>query len=151
MICEKKLLSIILPHIPQDSQVLSEIVIFGFHMRWLITLLLFSTLISCSKDKMVYDIERPPNCDSLRFTFNEHILPILNANCNFTECHAAGGRGAYDYSQYATVVSRVRTGTIEYRIELPLSDPQHMPEKFNLSACDYFQIKTWIHQGYPEK
>ena len=108
-------------------------------------------IFSCSKDKMEYSVVRPPNCDSLRFTFNEHIKPILNANCNFTECHAPGGRGAYDYSQYAIVVSRVRTGTIEYRIELPLSDPQHMPEKFNLSACDYFQIKTWIQQGYPEK
>ena len=120
-------------------------------MKRFLALFFVCALISCSKDKLVNSIVRPANCDSLRFTFNEHIKPILNANCNFTECHAPGGRGAYDYSQYATVVSRVRTGTIEYRIELPLSDPQHMPEKFNLSACDYFQIKTWIHQGYPEK
>lgn len=120
-------------------------------MKWFLPLFIFSSFFACTKEKMVYNVVRPPNCDSLRFTFNEHIKPILNANCNFTECHAAGGRGAYDYSEYSTVVSRVRTGTIEYRIELPLSDPQHMPEKFNLSACDYFQIKTWIHQGYPEK
>lgn len=106
---------------------------------------------SCSKDKLQQTLVHPPNCDSLRFTFNEQILPILNANCNFTECHAPGGRGAYDYTQYSTVANRIRAGTIEYRIELPLTDPQHMPEKFNLSQCDYFQIKTWIQQGYPEK
>lgn len=112
---------------------------------------LFIILSSCAKEKLQQTIIRPPNCDSLRFTFNEHIQPILNANCNFTECHAPGGRGAYDYTTYPTVANRVRAGTIEYRIELPTSDPQHMPEKFNLSQCDYFQIKTWIQQGYPEK
>ena len=106
---------------------------------------------SCSKDKLQQTIVRPPNCDSVRFTFDEQILPILNANCNFTECHAPGGRGAYDYTNYATVVNRIGAGTFEYRIELPASDPQHMPEKFSLSQCDYFQIKTWIQQEYPEK
>lgn len=120
-------------------------------MKSLILFFFFLILASCAKDKLQTTLVRPPNCDSVRFTFNEHIRPILNANCNFTECHAPGGRGAYDYSQYATVVSRVRTGTIEYRIELPIADPQHMPEKFSISECDYFQIKTWIQQGYPEK
>ena len=112
---------------------------------------LFIILSSCAKEKLQQTIIRPPNCDSLRFTFNEHILPILNANCNFTECHALGGRGAYDYTTYPTVANRVRAGTIEYRIELPTSDPQHMPEKFNLSQCDYFQLKTWLQQWHPEK
>jgi hypothetical protein len=115
---------------------------------------LFFTILffgSCAKEKLQQTLVRPANCDSVRFTFNEHILPIINANCNFTECHAPGGRGAYDYTKYATVVNRVRAGTFEYRIELPIADPQHMPEKFAVSQCDYFQIKTWIQQGYPEK
>ncbi len=124
---------------------------FDFRMKSIWIGLVCLTLISCSKEKMVNTTFRPNNCDSIRFTFNTDILPILNANCNFTECHAPGGKGAYDYTSYPTVVNRIRSGTIEYRIDLPLNDPQHMPEKYHISECDYFQLKTWIKQGYPEK
>ncbi len=120
-------------------------------MKWSFRFLMVVLLIACSKEKLQQTVVRPPDCDSVRFTFNDQILPILNANCNFSECHAPGGAGAYDYTNYATVANRVKAGTFEYRIELPLNDPQHMPEQFSLSQCDYFQIKTWIQQGYPEK
>lgn len=120
-------------------------------MKLFLAVMIFFILTNCTKDKLVNVIHRPTNCDSTRFTFDRHILPILNANCNFSECHAPGGRGAYDYTIYSVVVNRVKAGTFEYRLELPLYDPQHMPEKFSISLCDYFQLKMWIQQGYPEK
>lgn len=120
-------------------------------MKKYFSILFIIVLFSCTKDKYSMSVPKPENCDSTRFTFDKDILPILNANCNFTECHAPGGRGAYDYTNYALVVSRIRSGTFEYRIELPLEDPQHMPEKYIISSCDYYQLKTWIAQGYPEK
>jgi hypothetical protein len=40
---------------------------------------------------------------------------------------------------------------MDYRLDLPFEDPQHMPEKMRLNECDYYAIKTWIIQGYPEK
>lgn len=120
-------------------------------MKLFLAIMICCIMTNCTKDKLVSAIQRPANCDSTRFTFEQNILPILNANCNFTECHAPAGRGAYDYTNYAVVVNRVKAGTFEYRLELPVSDPQHMPEKFSISQCDYFQIKMWIQQGYPEK
>jgi hypothetical protein len=91
------------------------------------------------------------NCDSFAFIFNRDILPIFNSNCNFAECHATSGDGAYDLTEYSVAKQRVESGTLEYRLDLPYDDPQHMPQKMRLSECDYFKIKTWIRQGYPEK
>jgi hypothetical protein len=104
---------------------------------------------SCAKDKVTPANFRPEGCDSMQFTFAD-ILPILNANCNFGECHSPGGEGSYDLSDYDVVAWQAGTGNLGYRIDLPPDDPQHMPEDMLLSACDYYKIKTWIHQGYPE-
>lgn len=120
-------------------------------MPWVkhITFLFFLIFIlSCEKEQFNQQITRPPNCDSTFFTFEKNIRPIFNANCNFRECHATGGKGGYDFTEYSIVAARVRAGVIDYRLDLPLSDPQHMPEDMKLSPCDYFIIKTWIKQGF---
>ena len=105
-------------------------------------------IISCEKEKFNQQITKPTDCDSTFFTFEKNIRPIFNANCNFRDCHATSGKGSYDFTQYSTVAARVRAGAIDYRLDLPLSDPQHMPEDMKLSPCDYFIIKTWIKQGF---
>jgi hypothetical protein len=110
------------------------------------TLILFS----CSKEKQVGFMPKPVACDSARFTFDADILPILNANCNFHDCHAPAGAGAYDFTKYAVIADRIRAGVVEYRIELPKEDPQHMPMEYSLSLCDYYRLKLWILQGYPK-
>ena len=114
--------------------------------------LLFSILLfSCAKEQFHQQVVRPANCDSTLFTFEKNIRPIFNSNCNFTECHSTGGKGSYDFNIYEVVVGRVRAGTMDYRLDLPIDDPQHMPENFRLSLCDYFIIKTWIKQDFIEK
>jgi hypothetical protein len=87
----------------------------------------------------------------MSFTFERDIVPILNAYCNFDECHTSGGDGSYDFTRYAVLASRVKAGTVDYRLDLPGDDPQHMPLDMRLGACEYYTIKTWIIQGYPEK
>ena len=107
-------------------------------------------IFSCTKVKQEEVLQRPAGCVSTRFTFDRDILPILNANCNFHECHAPAGEGSYDFTRYSVIADRIRAGSVEYRIELPLEDPQHMPQDFNLSICDYYRLKSWIIQGYPK-
>lgn len=108
-------------------------------------------LISCSKDQASPPmLETPMGCRDTFFTFQLHILPILNLNCNFDECHGPGGEGSYDFTGYTMVANRIRAGTFEYRLDLPSDDPQHMPEDMRLNKCDYFTLKKWIIQGFPE-
>ncbi len=120
-------------------------------MKSTFLIFLLFTLFSCSKDQVASYVKRPLDCDSTSFYFQRNILPIFNSSCNFDECHGSGGLGSYDFTDYSVVANRVRTGSIEYRLGLPLDDPQHMPEHMRLNDCDYFIIKTWIQQGFPEK
>ena len=114
-----------------------------------IAVILFALILfSCDKVKFDEQATRPLNCDSTFFTFDKDILPIFNSNCNFSDCHVAGGRGSYDFTLYEVAAGRVRAGTMDYRLDLPFDDPQHMPEKMQLSACDFYIIKTWIKQGF---
>lgn len=115
-------------------------------------ILIFSMLVllSCSKEKAMQPALIADGCRDTLFTFQADVLPILNINCNFDECHGNGGEGSYEFTSYAVVANRVRAGTFEYRLDLPFEDPQHMPEKMKLSKCDYYTLKSWIIQGYPE-
>ena len=105
---------------------------------------------SCKKEQYIQQINKPLDCDSTFYTFEKDIRPIFNSNCNFSDCHASGGEGSYDFTRYEVVASRVRAGTIDYRLDLPFDHPLHMPEDMKLSSCDYFKIKTWIKQGFVE-
>src|SRR5436190_132745 len=118
-------------------------------MKHLFEILFFLIILSCSKEKIDKVVTKPPSCDSAAFTFDKNIRPIINSYCNFSECHGTGGEGSYDFTQYDVVAGRVKAGTFEYRIELPNDDPQHMPSDLHLNDCNYFKIKTWIKQGFP--
>lgn len=123
-------------------------------LKHFIFLLLSLLILSCKKEQYIQEIQKPPDCDSSVFTFVKNytfvndLRPIFDLNCNFSLCHGVGGKGSYDFTVYEVVAARIRAGTLEYRLDLPYDDPQHMPEKMRLNSCDYFIIKTWIKQGY---
>jgi hypothetical protein len=119
-------------------------------MKKVLILISIVVFFSCSKDQYYQHLKKPEGCDSTRFTFEKQVRPIFNSNCNFSECHATSGEGSYDYTIYAVVANRIQAGAIDYRLDLPLDDPQHMPYQMRLSDCDYYIIKTWIKQGFPE-
>jgi hypothetical protein len=112
--------------------------------------LFFITLIffeGCTKDTQPLSIAKPSGCDSGFFRYSENIEPIILANCSGPTCHS-GGNFNYDYSTYAVVADRIRSGRFEERLLLPLSDPMHMPQGTSLGNCDLFALRTWIHQGF---
>jgi hypothetical protein len=120
-------------------------------MKYFYFFILSIFFISCSKEQNTPIVRRPELCDSASFTFVKDVLPILNSYCNFRQCHASEEVGGYDFKEYEVVANRIRAGTFEYRLGLPFDDPQHMPVNIRLNACDYFIIKTWIKQSFPEK
>jgi hypothetical protein len=119
-------------------------------MKQILPLIISVLIFSCSKYDDNSLARRPQLCDSIRFTYIKDIKPIIERNCLHPYCHAAGGEAGYDYTTYAGVADRARSGRMEDRIDLPLNDIQHMPRQAVLSDCDYFQLKTWIDQGFPE-
>src|SRR5687767_10536873 len=100
-------------------------------MQQLFTLfiLVLMLLTSCSKDKISYQLQVPSGCDSLTliYSYNRDIKPIIGTNCAGSTCHTEGS-GNYDFSIYEVFADRVRNGQVNYRLLLPLSDPQHMPQ-----------------------
>jgi hypothetical protein len=120
-------------------------------MKNVIGILVLMLLVSCTKEQFNKVLVKPDSCDSIAFTFEKNIVPIFKSSCNFSACHAPNGNGDYDFTKYAIVADRIRAGTMEYRIDLPYGHALYMPQDLVLNDCDYYVLKTWIMQGYPEK
>jgi len=119
-------------------------------MQRFLFLFFFCGLVSCSKDVVHESLKKPTPCDSSAFSYRNDIQPIIANNCAFSGCHIPGGAGQYDYRDYAHLADRIRNGRVQERIQLPSDNILHMPQGFNLSECDYFKLKSWIDQGFPE-
>jgi len=112
---------------------------------------------SCSKDKATYAPPLhgcPDSLNSVTFSYSRDIQPIIAKNCSGPTCHN-GGNDNYDFTTYGVVANRISNGKMDYRLLLPVSDPQHMPDTgpplyqgTNLDPCDLYKILAWIKQGY---
>jgi hypothetical protein len=111
---------------------------------------------SCTKEVHNY-IPVRGSCDSGLVSYKTDIQPIIQANCSGTTCHQAG-TGNYDFTSYDVLASEIRLGQVQYRLLLPVDDPQHMPQTgppfpvgYELrDSCDLYKILLWIKQGYPD-
>lgn len=83
----------------------------------------------------------------MEFSYSKDIKPVIEANCMGPTCHG-GGNANYDYRTYEVLADRIRTGIFEERLLLPENDPLDMPVGTELSKCDLFTIRAWIHQGF---
>ena len=102
---------------------------------------------SCTKDHEQVLLVKPPGCDSILFTYENNVRPLIATNCSGPTCHS-GGNSNYDYSSYDVIVSRIRAGVFEERLLLPEGDPLYMPQDRELGRCDLFTLRMWIHQGF---
>ncbi len=101
----------------------------------------------CTKDSPQRVFTKPAGCDSVAFTYDRDIKPIILANCSGTVCHS-GGNANYDYTNYVVLANRIRSGSFEERLLLPDDDPLYMPPGRELGRCDLFVLRAWISQGY---
>ena len=111
--------------------------------------------VTCTKEAHLYT---PANhgCDSGILSYKSDIKLIIQTNCSGSTCHQPG-TGNYDFSNYEVLANNIRSWKFEYRLLLPKTDPQHMPQSgppnpitVNYSdSCDLYKILAWIKQGYP--
>ncbi len=85
-------------------------------------------------------------CDTVNYTFNAYILPIIQTNC--TGCHSGGSPDAnLSLTNYAQIVSTVNDGSLMHSL-LATGGYSMMPKNTTgLQSCKITQIQKWINDG----
>jgi len=106
---------------------------------------------SCSKDAVTpqYRFAVSSGCDVGTIHYSPDIKLIISKNCAYTGCHFPGENN-YDFTQYAVVADRIRSGRFTERIFLPVTHPLHMPTGAVIDPCEFAKLMTWINNGFPE-
>jgi len=89
-------------------------------------------------------------CDTTTISYTTDILPILNANCNSSSCHASGGSSGYNFSDTTVLHSSTVVQNIVNDINFTPSGKGHnsMPYLGNkISQCDINKITRWVNLG----
>lgn len=91
-----------------------------------------------------------PNCDTTYFA--REIRPIFTTYCTLSGCHDGSGSQP-NYFQYSEIKTRIETTVngvplLMYRLNLPLSDPLHMPQNGILPLSEINKLQLWINNGY---
>ena len=85
-------------------------------------------------------------CDTLNYTFNAFILPIIQTNC--TGCHSGGSPSAnLSLTNYSEIVISVNDGSFMHSL-LGTGGFSVMPKNTGgLQSCKIIQIQKWINDG----
>ena len=101
----------------------------------------------CSEIESAPALVEPANCTTAVMSYANDIQPIVKNAC--LSCHYEGS-GNYDYARYEVLASRIRSNRLEERLLLPLDHPLHMPQGFEMNACNLYKFRLWINQGFPQ-
>ena len=87
-------------------------------------------------------------CDTVNYTFNAYILPIIQTNC--TGCHSGGSPDAnLSLTNYAEIASIANDGSLMHSLN-GTGGYSIMPKNTSgLQSCKITQIQKWINDGAP--
>ena len=87
-------------------------------------------------------------CDTLNYTFNAYILPIIQTNCS--GCHSGGSPDAnLVLTNYAEILSIANDGSLIHSLN-GTGGYSIMPKNTSgLQSCKITQIQKWINDGAP--
>ncbi len=85
-------------------------------------------------------------------SFNQTILPLLVANCNFSGCHGNGSRaGKVDLTGYDSVMKNVvvfqPNSSLLYTSLIKTDELRRMPPAGPLQSYKLVWVRNWIEQG----
>jgi len=85
-------------------------------------------------------------CDTINYTFNAYILPIIQTNC--TGCHSGGSPDAnLSLTNYDQILSTVNDGSLMHSLHAT-GGYSIMPKNTSgLQSCKITQIQKWINDG----
>ena len=110
--------------------------------KLIIILIVTFSLQSCYNDNEE-DIYGPVLCDTSEVTFSADVNPIINSSCATTNCHASGGSGPGDFTQFDELKAKVDDGSFVNRV----IEQQTMPPGTPLTDCELQTLQAWLDAG----
>jgi hypothetical protein len=85
-------------------------------------------------------------CDTLNYTFNAYILPIIQTNC--TGCHSGGAPSAnLSITNYSETIALVNNGSLMHSLHATGGYTIMPKNTSGLQSCKITQIQKWINDG----
>ncbi len=106
-----------------------------------ITLGICLVVTSCYYDNEE-DLYPLQTCNTDSVTYQQHIKPIIDANCALSGCHVPG-TGRVDYTTFQGVKIVADDGRLRQRAVVETTMPPSGP----LSSCEQQQIEAWLNSG----
>ncbi len=85
-------------------------------------------------------------CDTTAVSYADDIVPLLQAQCNTSGCHIAGGTGDGLFENHPAVLAKVNNGSMQDRV----IDQRNMPPNGTLSDCQVATFQAWLDAGAPD-
>lgn len=100
----------------------------------------FCLLFSCVK----HHIEIDRSCQT-EISYQDQVSQIVTAKCAIPACHNGDMGANLDWRDFQNFQSRA--DEVRRRIQLPASDPEHMPRRGALTTGEIQTIVCWVQQG----
>ncbi len=109
-------------------------------ITYVVLLIIINGFTGCLNDKAD---EITIRCDSTYYS--TAIKPIFETKCAVAGCHVTGGAAPFIFTDYGVVYTK--RVAMKYRINLPVSHPDHMPQGDSLIPTDLAKLNSWLDQG----
>lgn len=123
---------------------------FAFSLCFACFATIFSSIQACTYAKQP-PIEPNMACDTLMPTYVDGVKPIIDANCSYPGCHAAGYQSG-DFTNYSSMKSRLDGGQFQLRtLQIKDMPPSYASGPKELTPEELAILECWLQNGYPEQ
>lgn len=117
-------------------------------LKYIIGLLNLVIYTSCVNDHLD-ELNLIENCATASPSYQNHIKPILDINCNIRNCHQQGSIETFSLATYPNVLEQIPSEKFLKSINHQ-SGAIAMPKSASkLTACQITTITKWIQNGTP--
>jgi hypothetical protein len=112
--------------------------------KLIVSALLGLSVFACKKDS----VEKEETCSPVAVSFMDEVIPIFQANCNFSVCHSASGQAnGIVLDSYANVTSTTTEAKMIGAINHDAGFSSMPKSAGKLDACTITTIEVWFEEG----
>jgi len=120
-------------------------------IKFIVFAAIISLTFSCSDDEEpAVNMMMEENCDNANVSYQNDIVPILNAACALSGCHVESFN-AGDFTLYGPLKDRVDSGRLNSRVVVSQNmPPSNSSGPKSLSDEEIKLFECWIEAGGPD-